>query len=137
MRNDLAFSYRVYLIPKVAGRQNASDLAVEFVKYDANNPEEMKKYDRVVALIKPAVTQVANQGKLKAADVCRAVQPVVRDICGPKANFTASYHHVGAWRLFGIRPAKGAEDPAKTERGTASMTKPTMTTSTPKAGRTS
>lgn len=115
IRNDLAFSYRVYLIPKVATRESASDLAVEFVKYNPDNPEEMKQYNKVVALVKPAVTQVANQGRLKAVDVCRAVQPVVQEVYGPGAKFTASHQHVGAWRLYKIRPPKNAADPAKTD----------------------
>jgi hypothetical protein len=116
IRNDLSFSYRVYLIPKVVNNETSSDIAVEFVKYDPKKPEEMKKYEKVVALIKPAVTQVANQGKLKAVDVCRAVEPVVREVNGPNSKFTASYHHVGAWRLYSIRPPKGAADPTKTDQ---------------------
>ena len=114
IRNDLAFSYRVYLIPKVANRESSSDLAVEFVKYSLDEPEEMKQYNRVVALVKPAVTQVANQGQLKASDVCRAVEPVVKEVCGPDVRFTASYHHVGAWHFYRIRPPQGAADPRKT-----------------------
>lgn len=115
IRNDLTFSYRVYLIPKVANRESASDLAVEFVKYNPDDPEQMKKYDRVVALIKPAVTQVANQGRLKPGDVCRAVEPVVQEVCGPEAKFSASCHHAAACQFYKIRPPKGAADPTKTD----------------------
>ncbi len=114
IRNDLAFSYRVYLIPKVANRESSSDLAVEFVKYDPNKPEEMKQYNKVAALVKPAVTQVANQGRLRACDVCRAVQPVVQEVVGPTAKFVPSYHHAAACRFYEIRPAKDASDPSKT-----------------------
>jgi len=49
---DARFSYKVFLIPKPANRASASDLAVEFVKYDPNNPEEMARIDKAVALIK-------------------------------------------------------------------------------------
>lgn len=114
IRNDLAFSYRVYLIPKVANRESASDLAVEFVKYNPDDPEQMKQYNKVAALVKPAVTQVANQGRLKAGDVCRAVEPVVQEVCGENTRFGRSYQHVAAWHFYGIRPETGAADPTKT-----------------------
>jgi hypothetical protein len=114
IRNDLAFSYRVYLIPKVAARESASDLAVEFVKYNPDDPEQMKKYDKVVALIKPAVTQVANQGRFKASDICRAVEPVVREVYGNDTKFSASYHHAAACQFYEIRPPKNSGDPTKT-----------------------
>lgn len=114
IRSSLAFSYRVYLIPKIANRESHSDMAVEFVRYDPDDPEEMKKYDKITAMIKPAVVQVANQGRLKAGDICLAVEPVVRELYGEDARFSASYHHVGAWRLYNIRPPKDASDPTKT-----------------------
>ena len=114
IRNDLAFSYRVYLIPKVANRKSSSDLAVEFVKYDPDKPEEMKQYNKIAALVKPAITQVANPGQLKASDVCRAVAPVVKKVYGPSARFGPSYQHVAAWRFYKIRPMTGATDPTKT-----------------------
>lgn len=114
IRDDLAFSYRVFLIPQIAKRENSSDLAVEFVHYDPTDPEQMKHYNQVVALVKPAVTQVANQGRLKAVDVCRAVEPIVRDVVGPTAKFVASSQHVAAWRFYKVRPPKSATDPSKT-----------------------
>lgn len=114
IRSDLAYSYRVYLIPKVANHEGSSDLAVEFVKYNPDDPNEMKQYNKVVAMVKPAVTQVANQGCLKASDVCRAVEPVVQDVVGPMSKFNASYHHAAACRFYKVRPLKSAADPTKT-----------------------
>jgi len=114
IRNDLAFSYRVYLIPKVANHEGSADLAVEFVKYDPNDPEDMTQYNRVASMVKPAVTQVANQGRLKAGDVCRAVEPIVQSVVGSTAKFNASYHHVAACRFYKIRPGRGDSDPTKT-----------------------
>jgi hypothetical protein len=55
----MQYSYKVFLIPKPANHESSADLAVEFIKYDANNPEEMARINRVVALIKP--TAAANQ----------------------------------------------------------------------------
>jgi len=49
---DPRFAFRMFLIPKPANNQNTADAAIEFVKYDPNNPEEMQKYERIVTLIK-------------------------------------------------------------------------------------
>ena len=57
--SDQAYSYKVFLIPKVGSHAKSSDTAVEFVKYDPLKRDEMKQYDRVVALIKPKEVSVA------------------------------------------------------------------------------
>jgi hypothetical protein len=56
---DMQFSYKVFLFPKPANREAGADLAVEFVKYDPNNPEEMARINRAIALIKPPTTTIA------------------------------------------------------------------------------
>jgi hypothetical protein len=50
---DMQFSYKVFLFPKPANHERSADLAVEFIKYDPNNPEEMARINHAVALIKP------------------------------------------------------------------------------------
>lgn len=47
-----SYSLKVFLIPKPANRLNTADCAIEFVKYDPKKPEEMEKYEHLVALIK-------------------------------------------------------------------------------------
>jgi len=62
---DLQFSYKVFLFPKPANREGGADLAVDFIKYDASNPEDMARINRIVALIKPLTTTIAQvPGKL-------------------------------------------------------------------------
>jgi hypothetical protein len=56
---DMQFSYKVFLFPKPANHQGSADLAVEFIKYDAYNPDEMARINRAVALIKPPTTTIA------------------------------------------------------------------------------
>jgi hypothetical protein len=51
---DSRFSYKVFLIPKPANREKGADVAVEFVKFDASNPAEMARYERIVSLVKPS-----------------------------------------------------------------------------------
>ncbi|MGH7205711.1 MAG: DUF3644 domain-containing protein [Nitrospiraceae bacterium] len=109
IESDLAYSYKVFLIPKLAGNQGQADVAVEFVKFDPSTPDQMETYEKIVSLIKPAVIQVANPGKLKAGDVAKAVA----DATGRK--FTASSHHSRAWRFYRIRPPNGDPRPEVTQ----------------------
>ena len=115
LAQDMRFSYRVFLIPKIANSESQGDVAIEFVKYDPTNPDEMAKYEKVTALIKPSVTQVANAGRLKAGDVCRRLEPTVKRVCGPGAKFVASYHHAKACQFFKVRPPSGNPRPEKTK----------------------
>ena len=112
--DDLQFSYKVFIIPKLSNHQNSADLAVEFVKYDPNNPEEMEKYNQVIALLKINQVLVSNVDKIKAGKVCEIVESVIKKAFGDSKKFTASSHHVRAARYYKIRPKKG-EDKRKTD----------------------
>ena len=112
---DMRYSYRVFLIPKIANHAQQGDIAVEFIKYDPSKPEEMQQYEQITTLIKPAVVQVANAGLLKASDVCKKVEPVVKQACGKNARFVASYHHARACYFYKIRPHKHDPHPENTD----------------------
>jgi hypothetical protein len=56
---DLQFSYKVFLFPKPANHRGSADLAVEFIKYNPNDADEMARINRAVALIKPPTTTIA------------------------------------------------------------------------------
>jgi hypothetical protein len=101
---DKAYSYRVFLIPKVGTHAKSSDVAIEFVKYDPSKPEEMQKYERVVALIKPKQVSVANLGYLKASEVVRQVAAKL----GKKFTLNT---HMNCWKHYNTRPAGGAANP--------------------------
>ena len=80
---DQHFSYKVFLIPKLSNHQGGSDLAVEFVKYDASKPEEMANYSRLVSLIKPSAAAAASSVKILGAG---AGEPVlIRIVDDPNA----------------------------------------------------
>lgn len=113
--DDLRYSYKVFLIPKLSNHQGQADVAVEFVKFDPAKPGEMEQYEKLTALIKPAVTNVVNAGRLKAGDVCKRVEPVIREVCGKGAHFAASYHHAKACTFYKVRPPKGDAHPEKTK----------------------
>jgi len=79
---DMQFSYKVFLFPKPANHQGSADLAVEFIKYDANNPDEMARINRAVALIKPPTTTIAQAA---GALTTEAVGVPVRIVTDPNA----------------------------------------------------
>ncbi len=113
-RDDLKYSFKVFLVPKLANHQGKADVAVEFVKFDSSKPDQMDHYERLVALIKPSVTAVANPGGLKPGDVCKSVEPVVKQHVGKGYKFSASYHHAKACLFYRIRPKRGSADKGKT-----------------------
>ena len=57
---DMQFSYKVFLFPKPANHERGADLAVEFIKYNVNDPDEMVRINHAVALIKPTTTTIAS-----------------------------------------------------------------------------
>jgi hypothetical protein len=105
VQNELAYSFKVFLLPKIGNHATKDSLAVEWVKYDPTKPEEMRNYEKVVAMIKPREVQIANLGLLKATQV---VQQVTAKL---GKRFTI-YDHKLCYEHFKTRPAGGASDPS-------------------------
>ncbi|MCA9094382.1 MAG: DUF3644 domain-containing protein [Planctomycetaceae bacterium] len=111
---DQQYSFKVFLIPKVANSQGQAEVSVEFIKFDPSKPEEMAQYMKLTSLIKPSVSHVLNAGRLKAGDVCKRVEPVVKAAIGKDRRFNPSYHHALACEFYKVRPKKGDMHPEKT-----------------------
>jgi hypothetical protein len=105
VHNDLAYSFKVYLVPKIGSHASKDAVAVEWIKYDSSKPEEMRQYEKVVAMIKPKEVQIANLGLLKPTQVARQVATKLGK------PFTA-YDHTLCYEHFKIRPQRSAPDPA-------------------------
>lgn len=103
--SDLSYSFKVYLVPKVGSHASKDAVAIEWVKYDPSKPEEMKQYEKVVALIKPKEVRVANLDLMKPSEVAKKVAAKIGK------PFYASHHHVMCYRHYNARPAKGTADP--------------------------
>ena len=73
IQKDSKYSFKVFLVPKIGNHATASSLAIEFIKYDPSNPEEMKKYDHLVAMIKPREVPIINLGYMKPSEVIKQV----------------------------------------------------------------
>ena len=107
--NSSEYSFRVFLIPKIGNRQTSSDIAVEFIPYDPDKPEEMEKYKKMVAFIKEKQVPVVNPGKLKPGDVSQRIRAVLG------INFHPSSHHAKCWKYYKVRPKSNSEHPERTE----------------------
>ena len=102
-----SFSVRVFLIPKLAVRASAADLAVEFMPYNPKNPDELKRLKRVTAMIKEKRTPVASAGLMKPSEVVRRLRR--------QLSVDVTMHtHTQAWKAYNVRPPTGADNPAST-----------------------
>jgi len=105
VQNDLAYSFKVYLVPKIGNHASKDSVAVEWIKYDPSKPEEMRNYEKVVAMIKPKEVLIANLGLLKPTQVAQQVAAKLGK------RFT-TYDHKLCYEHFKIRPPGGAPDPS-------------------------
>ncbi len=90
------YSFRVYLVPKTGNHRSSSDLAMEFIKYDPSQPDQFIDLERGITLIKEKRVQVANQGRLKPAQVS---EMVAQKLDKP---FNISLH-TKAWKFYNAR----------------------------------
>ncbi len=95
---DQKFAFRVFLVPKTGNHRTSSDLAVEFVKLDAENAEELKELQRQIVAIREKQVPVTNANLLKVKEVVLEVAAKL----GKPFNRT---HHARAWRRYEVRKA--------------------------------
>jgi len=107
--NSTKYSFSVYLVPKVANRASAADVAVEFIRYDETKPEEMERLGKLTALIKEKerLIPVANLDLLKPGEVVAELRR--------RVPFPVNHHvHQLAWRKHRVRPASKSPTPEAT-----------------------
>jgi len=105
VQNDLAYSFKVFLVPKIGNHASKDSVAVEWVKYDPSKPEEMRNYEKVVAMIKPKEVPVVNRGRLRPTQV-------VKQVAAKLAKRFTTYDHKLCYEHFKTRPPGGAPDPS-------------------------
>lgn len=97
--NDPKFSFRVYLVPKTGNHKNSSDMSMEFVKYNPENPDEIAAQKQLVTLIKEKIVKTGNPDGLKPKQVVELVEKQI------DKNFKI-HQHTQAWKYYKIRPSK-------------------------------
>lgn len=106
--NNTKYSFNVFLVPKVANRRDLADVAVEFIKVDETNREELERLEKLNVLIKEKHIPIANLDLYKPSEVVKQVQAVIPH----KLNVSG---HTEAWKHFNIRPKFGAPNPQVTD----------------------
>ena len=102
------YSFSVYLVPKVAGRQKAADTVVEFIPIDDASENERERMKRLNVLIREKHIPIVNVDKLKASEVVRRVAEQI-----PFVFHMAC--HTRAWKYYRVRPEKGSPSPHHTK----------------------
>lgn len=105
--NSIKYSFSVFLVPRVANRQSAADVAVQFVKVDEASPEELERLEKLNVLIKEKHIPIANLGFYKPGEVVAELKGRVSQ----KVNLQV---HTRAWRYYKVRPQKGDLHPEHT-----------------------
>ena len=107
--NDFGYSFRVFLVPKVANRANTADAAIEFVHVDDANDNEREHLNNINVLIKEKHIYIANLDKKKPAEVVELVS-------GTLPFGFKMHHHTMAWKHFEVRPKKNSKKPEITNQ---------------------
>jgi hypothetical protein len=105
--NSMKYSYSVFLVPRVANRQSAADVAVQFVKVDEASPEELQRLEKLNVLIREKHIPIANFGFLKPGEVVSELVARIPYVINIGV-------HTRAWRHYGVRPAAGDAHPERT-----------------------
>lgn len=105
--NSIKYSFAVYLVPKVIGREKASDVAIQFIKYDEASEEELENLSELNVLIRDKHVPIAHLGHHKPSQVVDKVKN--------RLPFSFNmHHHTQAWKYFKVRPKSGDSMPERT-----------------------
>lgn len=105
--NSMRYSYSVYLVPRLANRASSADAAVQFIKLDEANPEELQRLEKLNVLIKEKHIPIANLDLHKPGQVVEELRKRL-----PYKVTLAT--HTSAWQHFKVRPQKGDAHPERT-----------------------
>lgn len=102
VENSQQYSFKAYLIPKIGNHRSSSDLAIEFVKYDSDNPQEMEKYDEAIIAIKEKQVPVANINFLKPSMVLEKLKE--------EGYIKTMSWHTDMWHKYKVRPTNDTKN---------------------------
>lgn len=105
--NSIKYSFSVFLVPKVANRASAADIAVQFVKVDEASQEELDRLEKLNVLIKEKHIPIMNLDLYKPTKVV--------DELNKRLPVRVTIHtHTCAWKHYGVRPPAGDPHPERT-----------------------
>ena len=105
--NSMKYSFSVFMIPKLVGREKAADVAIQFIKYDEASQEQLDNLSELNVLIRDKHIPVAHLTHHKPSQVVDKVKE--------KLPFHFNmHHHTQAWKHFKVRPEHGDPKPERT-----------------------
>ena len=112
--SDQRYSFKAYLIPKIVNNPNKADHAIEFVKFDAANPEEMKNYEKFMTIIQEKNPSVSNKGLFKAGEISKRVTKDLSEYYGLNIKFHTN-NLAKCCLEYSIRPKKDDKNKEETK----------------------
>jgi hypothetical protein len=106
--NSQRYSFNVFLVPKAVTKKELADAAVEFIKVDESNKDEVERLEKLNVLIREKHIPIQNLDLLKPTQVVPQVQAAI-----PFRFNIAS--HAASWQHFKVRPMQGAAKPEATD----------------------
>ena len=106
--NSIKYSFNVFLVPKVANRESAADVAVEFIRVDEASTEELEQLERLNVIIREKHIPIANLDLFKPSQVVTELSD--RLPCRVHLGI-----HTACWKHFEVRPASGSPHPERTQ----------------------
>jgi Protein of unknown function (DUF3644) len=106
--NSTKYSFNVFLVPKVANKKDLADVAVEFIKIDDSNKDELDRLEKLNVLIKEKHIPISNLGLFKPTQVVAAVSARL------PGRFTMG-GHTAAWHRHKVRPGARSAKPDATD----------------------
>jgi hypothetical protein len=103
----MKYSFSVFLVPKVANRESAADIAVQFVRIDEASEEELTRLEKLNVLIREKQLPISNLGWFKLGEV-------VKELCKRVPYEITVSNHTNAWKFYKVRPLKGDSHPERT-----------------------
>lgn len=105
--NSMKYSFSVFLVPRIANRQSAADVSVQFVSADEASDEELSRLEKLNVLIREKQIPIANLGFHKPGEIVAMLRVRL-----PHAVTMAT--HTAAWKHWKVRPPKDDPHPERT-----------------------
>ena len=102
--SSMKYSFNVFLVPKVANRAQAADVAVEFIHVNEASDEELRRLEKLNVLIREKRIPIANLDLYKPSQVVERINQT----CTNRVTLNA---HTDAWRHFQVRPQNNSAKP--------------------------
>lgn len=96
--NDMRYSFKVFLVPKLKNNKSKNDISMEFLNLKDIEPNDYDEMLKSITLIKEKTVEVPviNKDKYRPSQVCNIVSEKI------EKEFKI-HHHTNAWKYYKVR----------------------------------